>query len=132
MRRADPSSARQTQRRADIAALRREVSCGVVTSLVAPDDPRLHDQTLMRNAIAHWKRGLPTRGHRCFGCSAPFITDSDAAAYLLVTASTAPLSCGVAGMCARCWADLPDDKIERAAARTLRAVMPRGFPKGRE
>ncbi len=89
----------RAQRRADIAAFRREAA-RVVTYLVDADDPRLARQPLLRNAIAYWRQGVSVRKPRCFGCKAKFADDGEQpGAFLLATPATAPTECAVVGLC---------------------------------
>ena len=115
-------------RRAEVARFRRAASSGVTSYLVAKDDPRLQGEPLLLNALDYWRRNIPARKPKCFACRAPFASDgAQAAAFLMVTAASAPTSATVSGLCVRCWAELPMPDIERAAARTLRPVMPNGL-----
>lgn len=115
--------------RADIAAFRREVAQGGVTVsyLVAPDDPRLEGEPVLQSAIEYWRRNIPTRKPRCFACRTIFANDGpQLGAFLMATAAAAPTAATIAGLCLRCWAELPDAELERAAAKALRPVMPNG------
>jgi hypothetical protein len=114
----------RADRRANTAKFRREVSHGLVSSLVDKDDHRLAGEQLMQNAIAHWRRGISIRRHRCFFCSEIF-TGESAAAYLLITPIPASTSCGVAGLCEQCWQDTPLADLERAAEKALQPVIGR-------
>ena len=117
----------RAERRADIAALRREAARGVVSYLVEPDDPRLAGEPLLRNALSFWRAGVAVRKPRCFACRAPFTTDGEGpGAFLMATAAVAPTSASVSALCLRCWAELPDAKLARAAEKVLRPVMPSG------
>jgi len=115
-------------RRAEISRFKREATRGTVSSfLVEPTDERLLGEPVLQNAIRGWIAALPERKPRCFVCRKVFVTDSAASAFLLAVPSSAPMSCTISAACARCWGDLSDEEIERAAARALRPVLPNGL-----
>lgn len=114
----------RAQRRAEIARFRHEAARGTVSYLVDEADPRLAGEPLLQSAIEFWRRRVPIRKPRCFGCKATFSVDgARASAFLLVTPSSAPSSCSVSGLCTRCWRDMPLPDIERAAEKALRPVV---------
>ena len=118
----------RAQRRAEVARFRREVSrAGLVSYLTDADDPRLAGEPLLRDAVRYWRRNVPVRAPRCFGCQAVFSDDLQAGAFLLVVPSRAPTSASVSGLCRICWTDLSDDEIKAAADRAVRPVTPNGL-----
>ncbi|HZZ26110.1 MAG TPA: hypothetical protein VFE60_27745 [Roseiarcus sp.] len=92
------------------------------------DDPRLAGEPLLLNALSYWRKSVPTRRPKCFGCKTVFTVDGAAPrAFLLVTPQSAPTSCSTSALCKQCWATMTDAEIETAAAKALRPVLPSGL-----
>jgi hypothetical protein len=115
------------ERRSEIARFKRVAERGAVSYLIEPTDPRLAGERLLRNALNYWRAGVSVRKPKCFACKAPFTSDGEEpGAFLMVTAAVAPTSASVSALCVTCWRGLPDDELERHAARCLRPVLPNG------
>src|SRR3954452_25128162 len=112
------------QRRAEVARFRQELVGGLVSYLVDATDPRLAGQPLLSGAVRWWRRNVPTRRPRCFGCRATLEDAEQAAAFLLVTPPSAATTASVSALCTGCWRDLSLTEIEEAATRALRRVTP--------
>jgi len=115
------------QRRANIAAFRRDASHGLTTYLIGDDEDAMLDRApLLLEAIAFWRANAATRKPICIGCKGQFTGEArvEVAAFLLATSPASSGSASVSGICVTCWSGLSDDELERAALRVLRAFLP--------
>jgi hypothetical protein len=107
---------------------RREASHALRTFLVAPDDPALDGEPLLKVAANSWLGALSVRVRHCLICNSWVVNRRDVGAVLLTVPDiTKPVSAGTAAVCKACWdADLPLDALERACETVLHEVIPGG------
>jgi hypothetical protein len=110
-------------RRAEVARFRQATKGGVVSYLIDPADERLKGEPVLRDALAFWTRNIPVRRPRCFSCRTPFVAESEAGAFLLLTAPADARSASISGLCKQCWATLSDAEIEAAATVAVRPLL---------
>jgi hypothetical protein len=79
------------------------------------------DDRLVRDAVWHWRTRC--HGRQCFGCRTSFVGGTKVGAFLVATPAGNATTASISGLCAKCWADLPDDAIEAAALRLLTARL---------
>jgi hypothetical protein len=116
------------QRRADLAAFRKDASRQLLTFLVEPADRRLRTAPLLQQTASRWVDAVETRVRHCIVCSAWITSKHDIGAVLLATAITRnPSSVGCCGVCRECWhADLPPCALDRACEVALAEAIPNG------
>jgi hypothetical protein len=111
------------ERRASLAAFRREASDELITHLIGADEP-LDDQPLLKKAVAYWRGNVQRRRPFCFVCKAPFDDEVRAGAFLFATtAEPAPTSASVSAACTECWRNLSPHEIEDAALRVMQKLL---------
>jgi hypothetical protein len=116
----------RAQRHIDLERFARDVGRELVTYLVEPDDPRLRDMPLLMRASQWWIAALSTRMRHCFSCGSWLPDRRYVGLLLLSTPAVAdPATASVSGLCRKC-ANLPAEKIERAAAAALSTAVPGG------
>jgi len=115
----------RASRHDDTERFARDAGQNLLTYLIAPGDPVLDGEPLLKNATRWWLDALGTKMRHCFVCGSWMPNRSHVGAVLLATAATCtPTSASACGVCRKCWEDAEPATIERAAAAVLRVVAP--------
>src|SRR5262245_11896380 len=115
--------------RHDRRRFRHQVSgADLLTSLVHPDDPKLHEVPIMARAVRWWISSLPSAlpPRECLLCHRLLWCEADIGAILLSLPITPTASVGCAGLCFACYRDESWGRIEVACTIALQAAVPGG------
>lgn len=114
----------RSQRRASVAAFRREVARAdhLLTYLVDVHT-KLHTYPLLLHAVSHWRANIFERKPICVGCRKSFAGEVFPGAFLFSTSSAASNTATTSAFCVECWCDLSDAEIEAHASRVFRKIL---------
>ena len=111
------------ERRASLAAFKREAAGGYLDVGLVPTDAPINNPLLERAALA-WRAGVATRRPTCISCKAKLADGAQAGAFVMTVPSAAPTAASVSALCADCWLNLSDDAVKAVALRVIRRVLP--------
>jgi hypothetical protein len=111
------------ERRASLAAFKREAAGGYLDVHLVPTDAPINNPLLER-AASHWRAGVAARRPTCIGCKAKFADGAQAGAFVMTVPSAAPTAVSVSALCDACWSALDDAQVNAAALRVIRRVLP--------
>jgi hypothetical protein len=113
------------ERRASLAAFKREAADGYLDVYLVPTDAPINNPLLERAGLA-WRAGVAARRPTCIGisCKAKFADGAQAGAFVMTVPSAAPTAVSVSAICDDCWSALDDAQVNAAALRVVRRVLP--------